>query len=102
MVHFSTTTSSHPGSLVHSAIAGFSWFLVICLGLLPIADHLLGRSSSLYLPGCITFFVAVASAGVLRKRHPWVKLVLHIYGQIMIWLSISCIAIAAVLFVARS
>ncbi len=83
-----------------TVLVAFSWFLVISLGAMPIADRMLGRPAELMGPGCVVFVVAIVSAIILREREPWIRLVLHIYGQIMIWLSLSCIAIAAMLLTA--
>lgn len=83
-----------------TVLVAFSWFLVISLGAMPIADRILGRTTGLMGPGCVVFVVAIVSTIILREREPWIRLVLHIYGQIMIWLSLSCIAIAATLFIA--
>lgn len=99
------TILQHVGSRIaplrrSDAAVAFSWFLVISLGTMPIADRFLGRSTSLMGPGCIVSVVAIVSAMLLRKRHPWIRVVLHIYGQIMIWISLSCVAIAATLFTA--
>lgn len=66
------------------AVVAFSWFLVLSLSTMPIADQYLGRSTSLIGPGCIVVVGATVSALLLRQRHPWLRLVLHIYGQIMI------------------
>lgn len=84
----------------HATLA-FSWFLAVGLGLVPVADKILGRDTALLTPGSAVIVVAVVSAFLLRRRYPWVRLVLHIYGQIMIWLSLSCVAIAATLFWGR-
>jgi hypothetical protein len=89
------------GQRIDHATLAFSWFLTLALGLMPLADKVLGRDTSLLTPGSAVTGVAVLSALVVRRRHPWIRLVLHIYGQIMIWLSLSCVAIAATLFWAR-
>lgn len=65
---------------------------------MPVADKMLGRDISLINPGSAVLVAATVSALLLRRRYPWVRLVLHIYAQIMIWLSLSCVAIAATLF----
>lgn len=100
-----TTCSRSPrlifGERLDHATLAFSWFLTVGLGLMPVADRVLGRDTSLLTPGSAVIVVAVVSALLLRRRYPWVRLVLHIYGQIMIWLSLSCVAIAASLFWSR-
>jgi len=78
-------------------IFGFSWLLVMAIGLMPIAEVSLSRSPSITMPATIAFFVAVGSAVLLRQRYSWVGLVLHIFGQIAIWLSLFVMSLAAVL-----
>lgn len=62
--------------------------LVMAIGLMPLAEASLHRSPSITLPTTIAFLVAVGSATLLRRRYSWAGLVLHIYGQIAIWLSL--------------
>ena len=50
-----------------------------------------------YAFAVIAFFIAVGSGILLRKRHSWVGVVLHIYGQIAIWLSLFVMSLAIVL-----
>jgi hypothetical protein len=69
------------------ALLGFSWLLVMMIGLFP----------SITMPTTIAFFIAVGSGILLRKRHSWVGVVLHIYGQIAIWLSLFVMSLAIVL-----
>ena len=80
-------------------IFGFSWLLVMAIGLMPIAEASLSRSPSITMPTTIVFFVAVGSAVLLRQRYSWMGLVLHIFGQIAIWLSLFVISLAIVLAV---
>ena len=49
------------------------------------------------MPTTIAFFVAVGSTVLLRRRYSWMGLVLHIFGQIAIWLSLFVMSLAAVL-----
>jgi threonine/homoserine/homoserine lactone efflux protein len=51
------------------------------------------------MPTTIVFFVAVGSAILLRRRYSWMGLVLHIFGQIAIWLSLFVMSLAIVLAV---
>lgn len=81
------------GSLIFS----FSWLLVMAIGLMPIAEVSLSRSPSITMPPTIAFFVAVGSAVLLRRRYSWISLVLHIFGQIAIWLSLFVMSLAVVL-----
>jgi hypothetical protein len=77
---------------------GFSWVLVIAIGIMPIAEAVLDRPPSITMPTTIAFFIAVASGVTLRRRYTWVGLVMHIYGQIVIWLSLFTMSLALVLF----
>ena len=81
------------GSLIFS----FSWLLVMAIGLMPIAEVSLSRLPSITMPPTIAFFVAVGSAVLLRRRYSWIGLVLHIFGQIAIWLSLFVMSLAVVL-----
>lgn len=78
-------------------IFDFSWILIMAIGLTPIAEASLSRSPSITMPTAIAFFVAVGSTVLLRRRYSWMSLVLHIFGQIAIWLSLFVMSIAAVL-----
>ncbi len=78
-------------------IFGFSWLLVMAIGLMPIAEASLSRSPSVSMPTTIAFFVAVGSAVLLRRRYSWMGLVLHIFGQIAICLSLFVMSLAIVL-----
>ena len=49
------------------------------------------------MPTTIAFFIAVGSGVMLRRRYTWVGVVLHIYGQIAIWLSLFVMSLAIVL-----
>ena len=80
-----------------AATSGFSWLLVMAIGLMPIAEASLNRSPSITMPTTIAFFVAVISGIHLRRRRSWVGVVLHIYGQIAIWLSLFVMSLAIVL-----
>ncbi len=82
-----------------SLIFGFSWLLVMAIGLMPLAEASLSRSPSITMPTTIAFFVAVGSAILLRRRYSWMGLVLHIFGQIAIWLSLFVMSLAIVLAV---
>ena len=81
-------------------IFAFSWLLVMAIGLMPIAEASLSRSPSITMPTTIAFFVAVGSAVLLRRRYSWMGLVLHIFGQIAIWLSLFVLSLALVLALA--
>lgn len=83
--------------LTGSLIFGFSWLLVMAIGLMPLAEASLSRSPSITMPATIAFFVTVGSAVLLRQRYSWVGLVLHIFGQITIWLSLFVMSLAIVL-----
>ena len=80
-----------------TVIFGFSWLLVMAIGLMPIAEASLSKSPSITMPTTIAFFVAVGSAVLLRRRYSWIGLVLHAFGQIAIWLSLFVMSLAAVL-----
>ena len=71
-------------NLADTAVFGFSWMLVMAVGLMPIVEASLKRSPSISMPVTIAFFVAVASGIALRRRYNWMGLVLHIFGQIVI------------------
>ena len=86
-------TGDFPGTLIF----GFSWLLVMAIGLMPIAEASLSRSPSITMPTTIAFFIAVGSAVLLRRRYSWIGLVLHIFGQIAIWLSLFVMSLALVL-----
>lgn len=95
-------TSLHPqlsneSTLRENLIVGFSWMLVMAIGLMPIVEGSLHRSPSITMPTVIAFFVTVGSAVLLRQRYSWIALVLHIYGQIAIWLSLFVMSLAIVL-----
>ncbi|RYF18683.1 MAG: hypothetical protein EOO77_10905 [Oxalobacteraceae bacterium] len=78
-------------------IFGFSWLLVMVIGLAPLAEAALTRSPSVAMPTTIAFFVAVGSTILLRRRYSWMGLKLHIFGQIAIWLSLFVTSLAIVL-----
>lgn len=80
-----------------TVVFGFSWLLVMAIGLMPLAEAALARSPSIAMPTTIAFFVAVGSATLLRRRYSWMGLVLHIFGQIAIWLSLFVMSLAIVL-----
>ena len=79
-------------------VFGFSWLLVLAIGLMPLAEASLQRAPSITMPTTTTFFVAVGSAVLLRRRYSWVGIVLHIYGQIAIWLSLFVMSLAIALY----
>ena len=79
-------------------LLGFSWLLVMALGLLPLAEAAMARSPSIAMPAVIVFFVAGGSGILLRRRYAWVGLAMHIYGQIAIWLSLFVMSLAGLLF----
>lgn len=78
-------------------IVAFSWLLVTSIGLMPLAEAALKRAPSITLPTTAAFFVAVGSGILLRRRYSWIEVVLHIYGQIAIWLSLFVMSLAALL-----
>jgi hypothetical protein len=82
------------------AVLCFSWLLVMVAGLMPIVDASLKRSPSISKLVTIAFFVAVASGIALRRQYSWVGLVLHVFSQIVIWLSVFCISLALALVAA--
>lgn len=88
-----------PIDLSGTLIFGFSWLLVMAIGLTPLAEASLARSPSITMPTTIVFFVAVGSAVLLRRRYSWVGLVLHMFGQIAIWLSLFVMSLAVALIV---
>lgn len=85
------------GDMSGTLIFGFSSLLVIAIGLAPLAEASLSRSPSITMPTTIAFFVAVGSAILLRRRYSWMGLVLHIFGQMTIWLSLFVMSLAIVL-----
>ena len=97
--HFMVTQHRPPvlDDLSGTLIFGFSWMLIMSIGLMPIAEASLSRSPSITMPTTIAFFVAVGSTVLLRRRYSWMSLVLHIFGQVAIWLSLFVMSLAAVL-----
>lgn len=85
-------------NMANWAVFGFSWVLVLAVGLMPVVETSLRRSPSFSMPLVIAFFAAVASGLALRRRYSWLGFLLHIIGQIAIWLSIFCMSLAAVLY----
>lgn len=85
------------GDMSGALIFEFSWLLVMAIGLAPLAEASLSRSPSITMPTTVAFFVAVGSAVLLRRRYSWTGLVLHIFGQIAIWLSLFVMSLAIVL-----
>jgi len=83
--------------LTGTLIFGFSWTLVMAIGLMPLAEASLSRGPSITMPTTVAFFIAVGSAILLRRRYSWVGVVLHIYSQVSIWLSLFVMSLAAVL-----
>jgi len=93
-----------PNPLEHLNLAdtlafGFSWMLVMAIGLMPIFETIIQRPPSISMPAVIAFFTAVGSGVVLKRRVSWVGLVLHIFGQILIWLSLFVMSLAIALYV---
>ncbi|BBE00172.1 hypothetical protein SAMIE_2000580 (plasmid) [Sphingobium amiense] len=76
----------------------FSWLLVSALGLLPLFDETLSRDPTPSASALIVFFVAVGSAAVLRRHYSWVGVVMHVFSQIFMWLSVFCVSLAGVLY----
>jgi hypothetical protein len=68
------------GDMSGTQIFGFSWLLIMAIGLAPLAEASLS-SPSLTMPTTIAFFVAVGSAVLLRRRYSWMGLVLHIFAR---------------------
>jgi hypothetical protein len=97
--HFVSTQHRLPAldDLSETLIFGFSWLLILAIGLMPLAEASLSRSPSITMPTTIVFFVAVGSAVLLRQRYSWMGLVLHIFGKIAIWLSLFIIWLTIVL-----
>ena len=87
-------------NLADTLVFGFSWMLVMAIGLMPILETIIQRPPSISMPAVIVFFTAVGSGGVLRRQYGWVGLVLHIFGQILIWLSIFVMSLAVALYAA--
>jgi small-conductance mechanosensitive channel len=85
------------GDMSGTLVFGFSWLLVMAIGLMPLAEGALARSPSITMPTTIVFFVALGSAILLRHRYSWMGLVLHIFSQIAIWLSLFVMSLAIVL-----
>ena len=84
-------------NLADTLVFGFSWMLVMVIGLMPIFETIIRRPPSISMPAVIAFFIAAGSGGVLKRRCSWVGLVLHIFGQILVWLSIFVISLAIAL-----
>lgn len=93
--HRPPTLSDLSGGLIF----GCSWLLVMVIGLMPLAEAALARSPSITMPTTIAFFISVGSATLLRTRYSWMGLVLHIFGQIAIWLSLFVMSLAIILAV---
>ncbi len=72
----------------------------MALGLMPLVDAVLGHTPSVTTPTAITFAVAIGSGIFLRRRLSWIGLMLHIYGQIAVWLSIFVLSLSVVLLLA--
>lgn len=85
-----------------AALFLFSWALVVVIGLMPILETVLKRSPSISTPALAMFLVSVGSAAVLRRSYNWMGLVLHVVGQILIWLSIFVMSLAFALFLVGS
>lgn len=85
-------------NLADTLVFGFSWMLVMAIGLMPIFETIIQRPPSISMPAVIAFFTAVGSGVVLKRHYSWAGIVLHIFGQILIWLSIFVMSLAAVLY----
>lgn len=79
-----------------------SWLLVTLLGLMPIAEAKLHRAPSVPSLAIVAFFIAIGSAAAVRRRYTWLGVVLHIYSQIAIWLSVTFCSMAFVMSVIGS
>lgn len=79
-----------------------SWFLVTVLGLIPIVEAKLHRTPSMPSLAIVAFLIAVGNAAVLRRRYTWLGVVLHIYSQIAIWLSVTFYSMAFVILAISS
>ena len=90
------TVAFRPGS-PGTTLFSCSWFLVTVLGLMPIAEAKLHRTPSVPPLAIVAFFIAVGSAAALRQRYTWLGVVLHIYSQIAIWLSVTFCSMAFVM-----
>lgn len=90
------TSTFRPGG-PGTALFTCSWFLVTVLGLVPIVEAKLHRSLSVPFSCVIAFFIAVGSAAALQQRYTWLGIVLHIYSQIAIWLSLTFCSMAFVM-----
>lgn len=84
-------------SIRGTLVLGVSWMLVMALGLWPVVEAVRAQQPSFALPTALAFSIAVGSAALLRKHYSWVGGLLHIVGQILIWLSIFCLSLAAAL-----
>jgi hypothetical protein len=91
---FLTARPEYSTAPADTAVIGFSWLLVMAIGLSPVLEASLDRSPSVTIPMAIVFFLAVGSGVLLRRRYTWFGLVLHIYGQIAIWLSLFVLSLA--------
>ena len=49
-----------------AAVFGFSWLLVLCIGLLPLLESLAQRPPSISMPAVIIFFVATGSGAAVH------------------------------------
>lgn len=74
-----------------------SWVVVSALALAPLIEPTVGFTSLIYVNGVIALVTSLISCAFLRRRQPWLRLVLHIYSQVMIWLSLTVLLIAAVI-----
>lgn len=72
----------------------------MAVGLMPLADAAFGSKPSIVTPTAVSFAIAIGSTIVLRRRYSWVGLILHIYGQIAIWLSIFAMSSTLALLIA--
>ena len=78
-----------------SAVLGLSWLAIIVLGLTPLLGEIYRRPDSIVAPAMLAFAIAVSSAALLRDHYSWIGAALHVAGQVMIWLSIFVLTLAA-------
>lgn len=83
---------------LRSAVLTFSWVAIVLLGLAPLLEELYHRPYSAAAPATLAFAIAISSAAILRHHYSWLGAALHIAGQVMIWLSIFSLTIAALIF----
>jgi apolipoprotein N-acyltransferase len=82
---------------LRGVVLGLSWLLIVLLGLVPLLEEIYHRPHSPAGPAALAFSIAVSSAAMLRRHYCWLGAALHIAGQVMIWLSIFALTIAAII-----